>query len=160
MTQRQQFIDAMRGVANSVTVVTTDGPAGRHGATVSAFCSVSADPPTVLVCLNAQSTIADLVMQNRRYTVTVLPEHCQHLADRFAGRFDATLTNRFAGIENTSQLVAGATIFECELDSSVLSGSHQVVIGKVISCQSGEERPLTYLDGAYHCVSRFVEAAE
>jgi flavin reductase (DIM6/NTAB) family NADH-FMN oxidoreductase RutF len=46
---RDPFIRAMRGVANSVAIVTTDGVAGRHGATVSAFCSVSADPPSVLV---------------------------------------------------------------------------------------------------------------
>jgi flavin reductase (DIM6/NTAB) family NADH-FMN oxidoreductase RutF len=48
----------MRRVASSVTVVTTDGAAGRFGTTVSAFSSVSADPPTVLVCLFAQSRIA------------------------------------------------------------------------------------------------------
>ena len=59
--QRTAFIHAMRGVAASVTVVTTNGKAGRRGATVSAFCSVSADPPTILVCLNKSSGIADAV---------------------------------------------------------------------------------------------------
>ena len=54
---RKSFISAMRRVASSVTVVTTDGPGGRHGATVSAFYSV-ADPPSALVCLKADSRIA------------------------------------------------------------------------------------------------------
>ena len=57
--QRTAFIHAMRGVAARVTVVTTNGKAGQRGATVSAFCSVSADPPTILVCLNKSSGIAD-----------------------------------------------------------------------------------------------------
>ena len=48
----------MRQVAATVTVVTTDGPAGQAGATVSAFSSLSADPPSVLVCLKADTRIA------------------------------------------------------------------------------------------------------
>ena len=64
---RQDFINAMRTVASSVSVVTTDGPVGRHGATVSAFCSVSADPPTLLVCLNSGSRIARTVAENGQF---------------------------------------------------------------------------------------------
>lgn len=45
MPTREECIEALRDVASSVSVVATDGAAGRHGATVSAFCSVSADPP-------------------------------------------------------------------------------------------------------------------
>ena len=61
LVPREDFLRAMRCVASSVTVVTTDGPGGRHGATVSAFCSLSADPPSALVCLKAESRIARLV---------------------------------------------------------------------------------------------------
>ena len=82
---RADFVAAMRGVANSVTIVTTDGPAGRCGATVSAFASVSADPPMVLVCLHAQSTIAALAQENGVFCVNVLPEGAGELAVRFAG---------------------------------------------------------------------------
>ncbi|MEQ9673623.1 MAG: flavin reductase family protein, partial [Roseovarius indicus] len=86
LVPREDFISAMRRVAASVTVVTTDGPAGRAGATVSAFSSVSADPPTVLVCLHAQSRIAGFVQENKRFCVNVLPERFSDIADRFAGR--------------------------------------------------------------------------
>ncbi|TIW51814.1 MAG: flavin reductase, partial [Mesorhizobium sp.] len=48
----QAYRDAMAHFAGQVHVVTTDGPAGRRGATVIAACSVSDTPPTVLVCLN------------------------------------------------------------------------------------------------------------
>lgn len=57
--QRDDFIAAMRQIASTVAVVTTAGPGGKHGATVSSFCSVSADPPTMLVCLHGASRIAE-----------------------------------------------------------------------------------------------------
>ena len=150
---RQIFIDAMRSVAQSVTVVTTDGPAGRHGATVSAFCSVSADPPMALVCLNGKSRISDLVLENRFFAVNVLPHNANHVADRFAGLHDALVPDRFDGIHVDGPelpTIAGATVFHCELDKAVPSGTHNIVIGKVHSVTHGTKQPLAYLDGAYH----------
>ena len=49
---RNEFISCMRNLVSSVTVVTTDGKTGRHGATVSSFASVTADPPILSICLN------------------------------------------------------------------------------------------------------------
>lgn len=154
---RAEFIDAMRRVAASVTVVTTDGPVGRHGATVSAFSSVSADPPTVLVCLHARSRIAAAVQGNGRFCVNVLPEHSDGIADRFAGAHDSEIADRFSGIPcdgatGAPPRIEGATSFACSVDRVVISGSHLVVFGQVEAVGQGEREPLTYLDGAYHRV--------
>ena len=152
---RSAFIKAMRHVASSVTVVTTDGPAGRHGATVSAFCSVSADPPTVLVCLNAASRIAGLVSGNQKFCINILPQCADHIADRFAGMHDNLVGDRFDGIEVegfAEPRIAGATILSCELDQLVASGSHKICIARVVEVTRGEKQPLTYFDGAYHQV--------
>ena len=51
----EDFVAAMGLAATGVSVVTTDGPAGRFGLTVSAVSSVSAEPPLVLVCINRKS---------------------------------------------------------------------------------------------------------
>ena len=88
MVDRSLFIEAMRHVAQSVTVVTTQGADGCTGATVSAFSSLSADPPSVLVCLRSDSRIGLAVGRNRVFCVNVLPEGASALAGRFAGRFD------------------------------------------------------------------------
>ncbi|WP_232796371.1 flavin reductase family protein [Roseovarius salinarum] len=154
---RERFITAMRGVAASVTVVTTDGPEGRHGATVSAFSSVSADPPTVLICLNARSRIAQAVSGNGIFCVNVLPHESFEVADRFAGRHDARVSDRFAGIrhqthDGTAPRIDGATVFNCRLDQTVPSGTHLVLIGHVIDVLDGQVDPLTYRDGSYHRV--------
>jgi len=95
MVDRSLFIEAMRHVAQSVTVVTTQGADGCTGATVSAFSSLSADPPSVLVCLRSDSRIGLAVGRNRVFCVNVLPEGASALAGRFAGRFDAEEPDRF-----------------------------------------------------------------
>lgn len=157
VASRENFITAMRRVAASVTVVTTDGQAGRHGATVSAFSSVSADPPTVLICLSAKSRIARSVRENGRFCVNVLQEDGAEIADRFAGRHDEAVEDRFSGIEvdcpaGEAPSIAGATAFQCGLQRAVRSGSHLIVIGLVRNVRDGRASPLTYREGSYHRV--------
>ncbi len=157
LVPRDRFITAMRNVATSVTVVTTDGPAGCTGATVSAFSSVSADPPTVLVCLFAESRTAKTVLENKAFCVNVLAEDAHEIADRFAGRHDNSIRDRFSGISHDNPtglgpVIDGATAFACELDHVVQSGSHLVVFGQVRSVSTGKARPLAYRDGNYQRV--------
>ena len=58
MVHRQAYREAMARFGAAVSVVTTDGPAGRYGFTASAVCSVTDDPPTLLVCMNRGSKSA------------------------------------------------------------------------------------------------------
>ena len=157
LVERDRFVGAMRRVAASVTVVTTDGPAGRLGATVSAFSSVSADPPSVLICLNATSRIAGAVRENGRFCVNVLPEDGREIADRFAGRHDAQIADRFSGVNTfgvpgSAPLIDGATGFFCEVAQCVTSGSHLIVIGTVHDVLDCEAPPLAWREGGYHRV--------
>lgn len=147
----------MRAVASSVTVVTTGGPGGRHGATVSAFCSVSADPPSALVCLKADSRIARAVSANGAFCVNVLPCARQDIANRFAGCDDRRVADRFAGIgcadvPGPLPAIAGATAFFCDLGEALAFGSHRIFVGHVVRVLEGTPEPLTYLNGAYHRV--------
>ena len=154
---RAQFIGAMRQVASSVTVVTTDGSAGRHGATASAFSSLSADPPSVLICLRADSRIARAVAENGCFCVNVLPEGHAEIAGRFAGAQDAGCPDRFDGVTLQETACAapalhGATVFQCHLQHSMAQGSHLILIGHVTDVVTGDQPPLTYMDGRFHRV--------
>ncbi len=154
---RDVFIAAMRAVASSVTVVTTYGPAGRHGATVSAFCSVSADPPSALVCLRDGSRIARMVAENNTFCVNVLPRSRQDIANRFAGNEDGLIADRFDGIECAPDFgpvpaIEGATAFLCDLRDAVDFETHRIFIGHVVRVREGTCEPLAYLDGGYHRV--------
>lgn len=153
---RDTFIAAMRQVAATVTVVTTDGPAGRAGATVSAFTSLSADPPSVLVCLKADSRIARAVANNGAFCVNVLPEDAVDVARAFSGAFDQTLQSRFDGLEvidtEFGPLLPRATSFTCSLTHRHVHGSHAICIGDVTGISDAGEKPLTYMSGAFHIV--------
>lgn len=162
---REAFIEAMRGVAHSVCVVTTGNKAEKSGATVSAFCSVSADPPTALVCLNSDSRIAEQVAANGVFTINVLPDNAEHTANRFAGVHDNEIDDRFDGIELSSSdtlapVIEGATVFHCSVQEIVTAGTHRVVIGLVTESIANIQSPLTYREGAYHRVSRLDKQKE
>jgi len=155
---RDDFLNGMRYVANSVTVVTTDGKAGISGATVSAFSSVSADPPMVLVCLNSDSSTLEKIGENTDFCVNVLPEGAKHIAERFAGFHDEEFPDRFEGIDFTdskgpSPVISGATAFICKLDERVTSGSHVICLGRVIETHAGNFTPLIYMDRKFKRIS-------
>ncbi len=153
---RDAFIKAMRGVAHSVCVVTTAGEDGKSGATVSAFCSVSADPPTALVCLNTDSHITDQVIKNGMFNINILPEGAAHIANRFAGMHDNEVADRFDGIElieSDIPVLKGTTYFRCKVQETVKAGSHHVFIGLVEYSEALTSSPLAYLEGAYHKVT-------
>ena len=153
---RDVFLAAMRQVAATVTVVTTDGPAGRVGATVSAFTSLTADPPSVLVCLRSDSRIARAVIENRAFCVNVLPEDAVDVARAFAGPSPDDPGDRFCGlaVTNSAQgpILPRATAFSCALTDQMIHGSHAICIGSVLDLANAGEKPLTYLSGGYHIV--------
>lgn len=151
---REAFLSAMSNVANSVTVVTTDGPGGRHGATVSSFCSVSADPPQVLVCLNHSGNTANAVVENGVFCVNVLPETGKELAILFAGQTQEQDIDRFAddtwGKSDTAPpRLQGVTAFQCRVLETLNAASHFVIIGEVTEIAEGETAPLIYLNRTF-----------
>ena len=160
MVNRTLFIEAMRNVAQSVTIVTTMGENGSTGATVSAFSSLSADPPSVLVCLKSDSRIGLAVAQNKVFCVNVLPESARDLAERFAGQFDTEQPDRFGAIKSTNTssgaVLDGALAFECSLDKIISHGSHSICIGNVSAINHSNISPLVYMDGMFHIVRPIV----
>ena len=96
---RLRFRNAMANLPAAVNVVTTAGPAGRCGITATAVCSVSDTPPTLLFCLNRNSTTLPAFAQNRRLCVNVLPAEHDELAKHFAGMSGLSMEERFAAAD-------------------------------------------------------------
>lgn len=93
--EKQNFRSAMAHLSAAVNVVTTNGPGGRTGITVSAVCSVTDDPPTVLVCVNQSSYTHDIFAKNGRVCVNVLGAEHEELAMHFAGATRIPMEERF-----------------------------------------------------------------
>jgi len=85
---RQAFVEGMARAATFVSVITTDGPGGRHGVTVSSMTSVSVDgeAPSLLVCIHHQSPAAAAILQNRAFCANLLNAGQQVHSDIFSGR--------------------------------------------------------------------------
>ena len=149
---RSRYLQAMSMAAATVSVVTTDGPGGRAGVTVSAMTSVSADgaAPTMLVCVNGNASAAAPILENGCFAINVLSDAQQALADVFASRQPAPGGDKFAGVQwqtgdTGAPLLPALASFDCRLQSAQLVGTHHVIIGAVQSVRmAAEGTPLIY----------------
>jgi len=155
----REFITAMSRAASGVNIVATDGPHGRTGLTVSSMVSVSAEPPTLLVCVNRGSPAHDVIRDNGVFAISVLAEHQRRIADAFAGRGDDAYQYDPDVWETTSRglprVKSAAAFFECRLDECVRAGSHSIFIGRVLDAREGSDVPLLYGGRDYGRLARF-----
>lgn len=86
MIEKQAFRDAMSCLGAAVNIVTTDGPAGRAGFTASAVCSVTDEPPTLLVCLNRSASVWPIFSRNQALCVNTLAAGHEDLSNLFGGK--------------------------------------------------------------------------
>ena len=155
---RDDFLDGMSRAACTVSVVTTDGAAGRAGVTVSAMASVSADSeaPSLLVCINHQSAAARIILGNGAFCVNVLREDQAVLSDRFAGRVKTSSGDKFEGV-SWRRLHSGLPVldgvlvaFDCQLRQYLQHGTHVIFIGELVDIVLSESSsPLIYANRAY-----------
>jgi flavin reductase len=148
---RRDFIDAMSRAASSVSIVTTDGPFGRFGLTVSSMVSVSVEPPTLLVCVNRESIAHDAIHANGRFMVNVLGERQLSFAEVFAGhgsrpyRYDPAAWD----LEDLPRLRAASASFECRTVEEVSAATHTIFLGRVLHSGAGQQLPLIYGNRRY-----------
>jgi flavin reductase len=153
----ERFRHAMSRLGAAVNVITTAGPAGRHGMTASAVCSVTDSPPTVLVCMNRRSGSHQCFRDNGNLCVNVLAGHHQALSTRFATPADAAA--RFDH-DRWTELVTGAPVLadasaalDCRISQISDVGTHSVffceVVGVSMASQAGG---LVWFDRAYHAL--------
>lgn len=150
---RAEFVTAMGQVATGVTVVATDGAVGRVAQTVSAMCSVSADPPLVIVCINRRSPAAAAVAANGAFTVNVLAEEHADVCDSFAGRgprpYDFACGDWATSANGAPVLRDAIAAFECTVASAYDEGTHTVFVGRVARSRHREGVPLIHHARAY-----------
>lgn len=156
---RDRFLAGMSWAACTVNVVTTAGPAGRFGVTVSAMSSVSAGTPrpTLLVCVHHLSPAAQAIIDNGVFCVNVLRDDQSYISDCFAGRFKTADGDKFSCTEWTTLATGGSprvvdppVAFDCRLISHLTVGTRHVLFGEAEDMfVSGPGSPLIYANRAY-----------
>lgn len=152
------FRAAMSGLAGGVCIVTTDGPAGRSGFTASAVCSVSDEPPMVLVCIKRSASAYPAFQGNRVLCINVLAASQQPLAALFGGKLG--MDERFAagswqpGADGAPALTGALAVLHGRIAQRCGAGSHEVLICEVSSlatAQAGGDA-LVYFQRGYHAL--------
>jgi flavin reductase len=151
------YRNAMARLAAAVTIVTTDGEAGRAGFAATAVTSVSDNPPTLLVCLNKGSSAYPAVKANGVVTVNVLSADHQELSRLFGGK--TPVDERFAGAdwERTDtggwRLPDALTSFDCRIASVADGATHDVLFCEVLDTVIRPDGDaLVYFDRGYRVV--------
>ncbi len=150
------FREALSRLGAAVNIITTSGPAGRHGITASAVCSVSDDPPTILVCINRHSGAHDHFLTNRVLCVNILAGRHESLSGHF-GRRGTTPEERFSGADWQSlttgapALVGAVANLDCTVEDVKVVGTHSVLFCAVRHIEMAElPEGLIYFDRHYH----------
>jgi flavin reductase len=151
------FRAGMSRLGASANIVTTDGEAGRYGIVVSAACSVSDAPPTLLVCINRASVANNTAKHNGVLCVNVLASRHTELCNRFAKR-GLSIDERFSDAGAWTHLLTGSpalrdasVAFDCCIASISEVGSHSVFFCEVRAIlMSDQPECLVYFDRRFH----------
>jgi flavin reductase (DIM6/NTAB) family NADH-FMN oxidoreductase RutF len=147
-----EFRAALSRFLSGVTVVTTLGNDNRPvGITVSAFSSVSLDPPLVLACIDKRASLHNHLTEGSYFAVNILAEDQQALSQLFASkdenRFDAS---RYRWGLSGAPLLDGALAYiECRVVHAYPGGDHTIIVGEIESTSTAEHKPLAYYRGGY-----------
>lgn len=150
------FKQAMRNVAGTVCVVTGSHDGIRAGLTATSLTALSAEPPSIIVCVNQLASAWPTIRAAGHFAVNVLATRHRPIADRFAGRGGAKGEERFAE-GDWSRLVTGAPtlngaliVLDCSTEDAIERHSHAILIGRIKAIrQAGDDNALLYWRGAY-----------
>ncbi|MGI4849633.1 MAG: NADH-dependent FMN reductase RutF [Janthinobacterium lividum] len=150
-----EYRHAMSRLAAAVNIITSDGASGKTGFTASAVCSVTDEPPTLLVCLNRNASVYQAVRDNGVLCVNVLGPGQQELSNLFGGK--TAMEQRYqaaswqTGVTGSPLLADAVASFDCRITSSAQVGSHDVLFCEVQAIHVGDTaHGLVYFDRRYH----------
>jgi flavin reductase (DIM6/NTAB) family NADH-FMN oxidoreductase RutF len=150
----EEFKEGLSHWASGVTIVTAAWGGKVHGMTVSAFSSVSLDPPLVLVCADKASNTLPLIEAGACFAVSILAEDQLELSNRFASKKDEW--RRFEGLEcergpTGAPFIPGAlATLDCRVRSAHEAGDHVIYVGEVEHILIRDKAPLLYFHHRYH----------
>ena len=156
------FKQGMRALVGGVTVLATQDRTGLYvGLTATSVTSLSVEPPSLLVCVNRSSAIAEALEPDVHFSANVLAENQVDVAQAFGGQRAVRGAAKFTygswfRSEHDVPLLAGARVsFECVVAELTEWATHRVVMGRVCDVHfiNPAASPLVYHDGRYMTVA-------
>lgn len=150
---KAEFRSALGHFSSGVTVVTTKCEGGElAGITVTAFSSLSLEPPLVLICIDKRARLHDPLALGRHFAVNLLAENQELISRRFA----SSGPDQFAGVgyvegASGSPLLSDTiAAIECRIVERCPGGDHTIIVGEVEATTIAEGKPLLYFRGGYN----------
>lgn len=152
------FCVAMRNLAGHCVVIASGDSQQRAGLTATAVCSVTAEPPRLLVCVNRNVYAHKVINRSGHLSVNVLSRDQEPVARRFAGmvegvageaRFDGEAWS--TGISGVPVLESALVSFECRVVESIPASTHDLFLCEVIGAagRMDQQDPLIYFNGKF-----------
>lgn len=149
----EEFRAGLARWASGVTIVTARAGERVHGMTVSAFASVSLDPPLVLVCADKGSNTLGLIEEGQCFAANILAAGQEDLSNKFASKKQEW--ERFVGLETEtgttgSPLLPGCVAhIDCRVQDTHDAGDHVIYVGLVEEIRTHGGEPLLFYRGRY-----------
>lgn len=148
----QRFRQAMAAFPSGVTIMTTTDRRGEfRGFAASSFCSVSLDPPLVLVCIAKTAQCHDAFLENDQWSIQIASSAHVDLVERFATKG----ADKFGGGEfvpdhrGVPVLLDAAVLIECEAFERLEGGDHTILIARVIEVDLDDRPPVLYFQRGF-----------
>ncbi|MEH2474572.1 flavin reductase (DIM6/NTAB) family NADH-FMN oxidoreductase RutF [Nitrobacteraceae bacterium AZCC 2161] len=153
---RQAFTHSMRHVPGAVAIVATEFEGERRGLAVTAWCSLSTEPPSVLVCVNKNASAHDSIVRSGIFSINQLAAEHTEIVAVFSNQRGLQGDARFgeggweAGPTGVPMLSTAIVSMECRVSEHHDHGTHSVFIGTVLGLRvPAEGEPLVYLKSRY-----------
>jgi flavin reductase (DIM6/NTAB) family NADH-FMN oxidoreductase RutF len=148
-----EFRRIMGHFASGVTVVTVCHAGFCHGITVSSFCSLSLEPPLVLICVDRRYTSHELIEKSKAFGINFLAADGEWLSRHFASREPDKFAKvaYHSGQDGVPLLNDALATIECRLVNQFPGGDHSIFVGEVVGVSAQQDgRPLLYFRSGYH----------
>lgn len=152
---KASFRYALGHFASGVTVMTVGGADRLHGMTVSAFASVSLEPPLILVCVEHSTLMHRLLLEQGAFAVNILGERGESSSRFFAdnARLQAPEFregNYRLGVTGSPIMLDANAYLEARVQGRHDAGDHSIVVGEVVALEVlSETEPLIFYRGGY-----------
>lgn len=156
---KPEFADALSHLAATVCVASAGNGAGSLGRTVTATFSLSANPPSIVISIKADSPLAWSIAAEKGFSLAMLAEGQDLVADAFAGKIDAS-KRYLVGIwtdwpSGRPKLLGAAAALDCALSASMRVGDHMLFVGTIVATEtSAHAEPLIWSHRRYHSLDR------
>lgn len=150
----------MRNFAIGVSLISTQNEGERSGLTATAVCSVTADPPRLVVFVNKKVAASQAILSSGALCVNVLSSEQEHLAKVFAGMVEGVHGEERFEHGQWRTLTTGAPVlegaltnFDCRVVKVFDESTHHAFLCEVLATGEQGNEPLIYMNGAFRKIA-------